>query len=90
MAYTRTNTRTPTPARSCSLKDMTAVVPEAGDSPPPPYSEGPADKCTAAALPSPKGGVVVVNQLPRYEELKPLADGFFIWRDVQIVRVLVV
>lgn len=58
-------------ACSCSLKDTT--VPEAGDSPPPPYSEGPADKC-AATMSSSKS----TNQLPRYEELKPLTNGFFI------------
>lgn len=57
--------------RSCSLKDTT--VPEAGDSPPPPYSEGPADKCTSTMSNSKSA-----NQLPRYEELKPLTNGFFI------------
>lgn len=57
---------------SCSLKDTT--VHEAGDSPPPPYSEGPSEKCGAAALSSSKS----TNQLPRYEDLKPLANGFFI------------
>lgn len=57
---------------NCSLKDTT--VHEAGDSPPPPYSEGPSEKCGAAALSSSKS----TNQLPRYEELKPLENGFFI------------
>ncbi|XP_060869241.1 band 4.1-like protein 4 isoform X2 [Metopolophium dirhodum] len=50
-------------AKSCSLKDST--VPEAGDSPPPPYSEGPADKCSAAvSMPSSKSA----NQLPRTQQ----------------------
>ncbi|XP_025419014.1 band 4.1-like protein 4 [Sipha flava] len=44
-------------AKSCPLKDST--VPEAGDSPPPPYSEGPAEKCTSA-IPNSKSA----NQLP--------------------------
>lgn len=60
---------------SCSLKDST--VPEAGDSPPPPYSEGPADKCTVAVAVS-MSSSKSANQLPRYEELKPLTNGFFI------------
>jgi len=68
---------------SCSLKDTT--VPEAGDSPPPPYSEGPGDKCATTTVASAAAATVVAtpnsknaNQLPRYEELKPLANGFFI------------
>ncbi|VVC26176.1 Hypothetical protein CINCED_3A024797 [Cinara cedri] len=55
-------------AKSCSLKDTT--VPEAGDSPPPPYSEGPADKC-AAGMPNSKSA----NQLPSRVQQPNLQNG---------------
>ncbi|KAE9524940.1 hypothetical protein AGLY_014990 [Aphis glycines] len=52
-------------AKSCSLKDST--VPQAGDSPPPPYSEGPADKCTVAVAVS-MSSSKSANQLPRTQQ----------------------